>query len=293
MGTSLVATLLVISGVRPLAWVVAVVGAGILVVLVAGFIRYRTPRFRQDEMAPWAMLFIGVMSLGTAWTNLTGNDTFILLGFWVGAPLCFAAYCNQLRGFHGQPNFAWGLPLVGPIMAANTAATMYRHGLGEAYWFVGVGCLVASLCAAYPLFGYVYVQVWRRRVDLGGSNAATAWIPLGVVGQTVSAVDLLFGKDAELVVGSVLLVLAVPLIVFAMWHFYPAVARWVEYSPAWWASTFPTGTISVGGHHLAQVWNLQWLTWVAAALPALLVAHWLLCVARFCSWKLKGVPFRS
>ncbi|WP_071568149.1 hypothetical protein [Corynebacterium sp. NML140438] len=284
MGTSLVATLLVISGLDPLAWVVACIGVAILVALVVGFIIYRTPRFRQDTMAPWAMTFIGIMSLGTAWTNLTDNLTFILVGFWIGAPACLAVYANQLRGFQGQPNFAWGLALVGPIMASNTAATTHVKGGGDLYWVLGVCCMVASISAAYPLFARVYVAAWRRKVDLSGPNAATAWIPLGVVGQTVSAVDLLFGKDAELIVGTVLLIAAIPMIAFAMWHFYPAVAHWARYSPAWWASTFPTGTISVGSHHLAEVWNLEWLTIIATALPALLVLHWLLCVTRCTFW---------
>ena len=181
----------------------------ILVALVVGFIIYRTPRFHQDMMAPWAMTFIGIMSLGTAWTNLTDNLAFILVGFWVGAPACLAVYANQLRGFQGEPNFAWGLALVGPIMAANTAGTTHVKGGGDIYWILGVCCLVASISAAYPLFARVYVAAWRRKVDLSGPNAATAWIPLGVVGQTVSAVDLLFGKDAELIVGTVLLIIAI------------------------------------------------------------------------------------
>ena len=85
-------------------------------------------------------------------------------------------------------------------------------------------------------------------------------------------------------VGSALLVLAIPMVLFAMWHFYPAVLKWVDYSPAWWASTFPTGAIGVGGYSLASAWDLDWLSTIAAVLPALLILHWSLCAARFLSW---------
>ena len=106
-----------------------------------------------------------------------------------------------------------------------------------------------------------------------------------MVGQSTSAIALLFGARAEILVGSALVALAVPMMLFAMWHFYPAVARWVDYSPAWWASTFPTGAIGMGGYTLAQAWGIDWMNAVATMLPALLVLHWGLCAARFVSWR--------
>ena len=284
MGTSLMATLMLTSGLPYVAWPFAVLGAVIFVVLLVGLLVYRTPRFHQDLMAPWAMWFIGIMALGTAWTKLTGAHWCILAGFWVGAPLCLVAYFNQLRRFSGTPTFAWGLPLVGPIMASNTAGSIAGITGVRAYWILGIVYMVLAVVAAYPVFARVYIAAFRGEADLAGPAAATAWIPLGVVGQSTSAIALLFGARVEMVVGSALLVLAVPMALFAMWHFYPAVARWVEYSPAWWASTFPTGAIGVGGYTLAEAWNLAWLSTVATVLPALLIVHWTLCMARFLSW---------
>lgn len=284
MGTSLMATLMLTSGLRLVAWPFAILGAVILVVLVVGFAVYRTPHFHQDLMAPWAMWFIGIMALGTAWTKLTGAHWCILVGFWVGAPLCLVAYANQLRRFSGTPNFAWGLPLVGPIMASNTAGSIAELTGQRAYWALGIGCMILAVIAAYPLFFRVYLAAFRGEADIDGPAAATTWIPLGVVGQSTSAIALLFGTRVEVVVGSALLILAIPMALFAMWHFYPAVLKWVDYSPAWWASTFPTGAIGVGGYSLAQAWDLDWLSALATALPALLILHWSLCAARFLSW---------
>lgn len=285
MGTSLMATLMVTSGYPAVAWVFAVLGALIFLVLLGGFLVYRSPRFRQDLMAPWAMWFIGTMALGTAWTKLTGAEWCILLGFWVGAPLCVVAYVNQLRRFSGVPNFAWGLPLVGPIMASNTAGTISALTGSRSYAVLGIVFMAMSVLAAYPVFARVYVAALRGEADISGPSAATTWIPLGVVGQSTSAIALLFGARAEILVGSALVALAVPMMLFAMWHFYPAVARWVDYSPAWWASTFPTGAIGVGGYTLAQAWGIDWMNAVATMLPALLVLHWGLCAARFVSWR--------
>ena len=82
--------------------------------------------------------------------------------------------------------------------------------------------------------------------------------------------------------------LSIPLAIYAMVTFYPNVARWTQYSPAWWSCTFPPGTVSMGGHQVALVNGSQWLDAVALAIPFLLLAHWTVCSSRFISWVIEG-----
>ena len=145
-----------------------------------------------------------------------------------------------------------------------------------------------SLATAVPTFVRVYWSAWHGNVDLSGAKSATAWVPLGVVGQSTTAIQILYPGTFSVYYGYVALTLAIPLAVYAMVVFYPNVARWVAYSPAWWACTFPTGTVSMGGHQVALVNGSQWLDHVALSVPALLVAHWVLCSTRFISWVMEG-----
>ena len=88
--------------------------------------------------------------------------------------------------------------------------------------------------------------------------------------------------------GLVALAIAIPLSLYAMVNFYPQAARWVPYSPAWWACTFPPGTVSMGGHQTALVNGSEWLDVIALSIPLLLIAHWCLCSARFLGWLWEG-----
>lgn len=40
----------------------------------------------------------------------------------------------------------------------------------------------------------------------------------------------------------------------------------------------------MGSHQVALLNGSQWLDVVALSIPALLIAHWVICAARFVSW---------
>ncbi|WP_414646319.1 hypothetical protein [Corynebacterium sp. UBA2622] len=72
-----------------------------------------------------------------------------------------------------------------------------------------------------------------------------------------------------------------------MWaaaRFYPAVAAWASYTPGWWSSTFPIGTVSLGSHLMAGVTGWGWLDGVSRVCLTVLVANWLICAVRFAWW---------
>ena len=287
MGTSIVARLLVEKHMMLGAGIFAAIACVIFVVLVAGFARYRTPSFKRTTMAEWSMFFIGILALGAALSGLTGEGVYRLIGFWIGAPATVITWGIQLTRFAGAPRFTWGLPLVGPMISASVAGWLARD-YGHVYHTMGTVLFAMSLFTAVPLFIHVYWATWHRKVDLHGPNSATAWVPLGVIGQSTTAMQILYPGHVSVIYGLIALGIAIPLALFAMFTFYPNVARWVDYSPAWWACTFPPGTISMGGHQLALVNGSHWLDVVALSIPALLIVHWSLCSARFISWSIEG-----
>ena len=167
---------------------------------------------------------MGLLACGSAWTALTGNDAFQLFSWWVGAPLAIIVCLWQLWGLwkqsahYTEPAFPWGLALVSPMVAATSAGQLAAHH-GEFYHYAGELCFFLTFFTAIPLFLYCYWSRTRPR----GAAAGTAWIPLGVVGQSTAASTLLF--DAHLY-GLIMFTLGVPCVLYAMYCFYEAVLHW-------------------------------------------------------------------
>lgn len=287
MGTSIVARLLVEKDMMIGASIFATIACVILVALTIGFARYRQPSFQRTTVAEWSMFFIGILALGAALSGLTDVPTYRLIGFWIGAPVTTVTWAIQLSRFSGTPRFTWGLPLVGPMISASVAGWLARD-YGQMYHVMGTAFFVMSLLTAVPVFAHVYWAAWHGKVDLSGPNSATAWVPLGVIGQSTTAMQILYPSTTSVYYGYVALVLAVPLAIYAMVTFYPNVVRWTDYSPAWWSCTFPPGTVSMGGHQVALVNGSAWLDAVALAIPFLLLAHWTACSSRFLGWVAEG-----
>ncbi|WCZ39293.1 membrane protein [Corynebacterium jeddahense] len=287
MGTSIVARLLVEEHMMVAAGAFVALACAIFVVLTAGFIRYRQPSFGRTSMAEWSMFFIGILALGAALSGLTGNGIFRLVAFWIGGPVTVVTWAIQLTRFDGPPKFPWGLPLVGPMISASVAGWLAKD-YGQFYHVLGTVLFLMSLCTAVPTFARVYWAAWHGKVDLSGPNSATSWVPLGVIGQSTTAMQILYPGTFSIYYGRVALFLALPLGLYAMAQFYPNVLRWVDYSPAWWACTFPPGTVSMGGHQMALVSGQHWLDVVALTVPILLITHWTLCASRFVTWVAEG-----
>lgn len=290
MGTSIAASLTVAHGLP--AWIGACfagIAAAILVVITIGWLIHRNPRFTHTLMPPWGMYSMGILACGSAWTAVTGSDAYQIASWWVGTPLAIVVCLNQLRGFAGEPSFQWGLALVSPMVGA-TSGGQLAPAHGELYHTVGIGCFVLSLVTALPIFARVYLDVIRGKLQLPGQIAGTAWIPLGVVGQSTAAAQVLFGGTFAIVYGAVMLIAGIRMVEYAMKKFYVAVFEWDGYSPGWWGSTFPTGTLCLGTHLLSQTANAAWLDYVSVFFLILLLCHWTICCVRFLFWLLRESP---
>ncbi|MGO1457710.1 MAG: tellurium resistance protein [Corynebacterium casei] len=277
MGTSIISTLLKIHGVASAAVFFAVIATGILAVTLYGLVRYRTPRFIPEHMGPWGMFAMGVISLGSAWSVVTGDMTYQLIGYITGGLGGFVIAINQWRKFVGSPNFQWGLALVVPMVASTSAAQLGFINLGRfgftLVWIIGV-----------PVFVYVYFSLMRGRASIPVLLGNTAWIPVGVIGQSTAAAQLLFPHDFGLFYASVMLPLGVAASIYALFHEIRTVRAWAPYSPAWWGATFPVGTMSLGTHFVALNAQNHIFDVISQGFLALLIFNWVLCVARFLTW---------
>ncbi|MCT1441747.1 TDT family transporter [Corynebacterium glucuronolyticum] len=290
MGTSIAASLTSAHGLP--GWVsafFATIAAGILVTITVGWLIHRNPHFSHTLMPAWGMYAMGILACGSAWTAVTGNDWFQIISWWIGTPLGIIVCLNQLRGFAGAPTFQWGLALVAPMVGA-TSGGQLAPDHGGLYHTAGIACFVLSLVTALPIFARVYIDVVRGKLRLPGQIAGTAWIPLGVVGQSTAAAQGLFGGKFAIIYGAVMLIAGIRMVEFAMKKFYVAVFEWDGYSPGWWGSTFPTGTLCLGTHLLSKTASAEWLDYVSIFFLILLLCHWTICCARWATWLLRESP---
>ena len=187
---------------------------------------------------------------------------------------------------------AWMMPIVPPMVSAATGAALVAHlPAGQAQ--------LTLLLACYALFGVSLIAgliticlLWARLAFHGVGAAPqvpTLWIALGVLGQSVTAANLL-GRVAPGVVpdayGAALhafgVVYGMPVWGFAMLWLSLSLAitakvarRGLPFTLTFWSFTFPVGTCVTGTAELAVNTGADVLTWAAVALFALLVAGWM------------------
>lgn len=279
MGTSIASTLSGLHGLHVGQLVFALIAALLLLIFTAGA---RNAPPQHQNMAAWSMYTMGLLACGSAWTALTGNDAFQLASWWIGAPLSVVVCLRQLWALwklphhYDTPAFPWGLALVTPMVAATSGGQLAAHH-GQFYHYVGEVCFFLTFLTAIPLFAYCYWCFARRSYRPRGAAAGTAWIPLGVVGQSTAASAVLFDAHRY---GIIMFTIGAPCVLFAMYCFYHAVFSWASYGPGWWGSTFPVGTLSLGA------WYEGWRP-LSLALLMLLFGHWGMSALRYGAWRVQ------
>ncbi|WP_396909479.1 TDT family transporter [Mycolicibacterium sp.] len=187
---------------------------------------------------------------------------------------------------------AWMMPVVSPMVSASTGALLLSHlGPGQAG--------MALLVACYGMFGLSLLaglitttMVYSRLMHGGFSQVQavpTVWIVLGVVGQSITAANLLaahagsvltdtatvsalhaFGIVYGLVMGgfgAFVFCLATALTVHAA-------RRGLRFSLTWWSFTFPVGTCVTGASALGAATGAAVISWLAVGLYVFLLGAW-------------------
>lgn len=187
----------------------------------------------------------------------------------------------------------WLLPVVPPLVSATTGAALAAHApAGPARLVLLLIC--CALFAVSVLASTAMAVLILRRLAAHGPGPArmvpTLFIALGPLGQSVTAACLLAAAapgalPASLARGGATLALVFGLPVFALamaWLALAATATLrtaagpgLPFAATWWSFIFPIGTCVTGCSELALRTGAAPLTWIAAALFALLLGAWL------------------
>ncbi|WP_422395858.1 TDT family transporter [Rhodococcus sovatensis] len=341
MGTGIVATAgatlpVHVPGLHAFATVVWLIASTALVALSVAFLVHWVRHRRNARAAlhdPVMVQFYGAppMALLTvgAGTMLLGKDligagaaTTVFAVLWSAGTVLglitsvAVPYSMITRPSDGQtrPLPAWLMPVVPPMVSASTGALLLPH-IAEGQW------RLTMLGACYAMFGLslligimtmtlIYGQL------LGGGAppvqaAPTVWITLGLIGQSITAANLL-GADAALVfvgpdsgvgpdnavatgleifgivygfimggLGFLMFCLALALTVHSS-------RRGLSFSLTWWSFTFPVGTCVTGAAALAAATGSTALVGLAAVLYVLLLAAWVTVATRTAHGSLRG-----
>lgn len=195
---------------------------------------------------------------------------------------------------------AWLMPVVPPMVSASTGALLLPYvPAGQAR--------LTMLLACYGMFGLSLIVglitltlVYSRLLHGGIATlqaAPTVWISLGVIGQSITAANLL-GADAHLVFSDDQAVVASGLRVFGLLFgvvmggfgvlfFALATAltvhagrRGLTFSLTWWSFTFPVGTCVTAASALGKATGADAVNALSVALYVLLLTAWAVVAGR-------------
>ncbi|RIJ78030.1 C4-dicarboxylate ABC transporter [Nakamurella silvestris] len=337
MGTGIVAVALAglpvqLPGQHVVATLVWILAAVALTALVPTFVRHWV-RHRRAAWGHWAdpvmsqfygALPMALLTVGTGTlllgTPILGAGAAVgvdILLWSVGTALGLTTTVVALVRLLGRGRLAQGsllpahlMPVVPPMVSATAGALLVPH-LGSGRWgpfqpgaAMLVGCyglFLISLTVGMPILIGAGVRILRGNPPTGKA-APTVWILLGLVGQSITAANLL-GKQAHLVLpgevarglehvgvvyGTVAAIVGSAVFALLAVLTVRAFRRGLGFSLTWWSFTFPIGTCVTGATALAAgvaavggpAPVLALLRGVAVGLCALLVFAWSVVAAR-------------
>jgi tellurite resistance protein TehA-like permease len=327
MGTGILATLLGHDATHSSALLIPAAGLlafGVLLLvgLAAGFGR-RVARdrdafrstIRDAAVVPtWGTVSMGVLSIGSAaatvlpqlgartasggpaaWVT-TVDATCWVVGTALGVVTAFGFAAVLVKRDLGSPVPAWGLPIVPPMVSATTGAALVPQldspAARLALLVATLACFFLALFLGALVFALSYHHHWRGSA-LPIPASASAWIPLGVVGQSMAAAQVMAAQSTLVIApttvaaartlangyGYLMLGLAAPVVGYAVSMTVRGFRARMPFSPGWWALTFPIGTLALGTRLLGSASGHGSISALGIAATGALCGTWLLCVA--------------
>lgn len=306
MGTGILATLLRRAGAPTLLPAALLVVGWVLVVglvttyalrLHRGETSLRESTVTIGDVTAWGLVSMGFLSVGSATLAVLGPQAVpVSLVLWVLASALGSwtavTFVPRARRAGELPTFTWGLPVVPPMVTATTGAGLSARLTGPTEWVV-LSVSLAGFWLSIVAGGWIFARAYLRHLGdpLPLAASTSAWIPLGVVGQSTAAAQLLAeGVGRHLDEGSAgvvrtlavdygrfALVLGIPLALLAVRATVRGLARRMPWSPGWWALTFPLGTLALGAGTLGRASASDALVSVGMALTLVLAGTWTFC----------------
>lgn len=314
MGTGILATLT--QTLAPGPWAaraLLVIGWFLLVGLTAGFAARSarcpgtlTASLRVGQLPLWGMVSMGLLSIGSAtaavlpsWAPALAGAAVLADGLlWIAGTLLGLATAIGftvllVRSDAGTPSTVWGLAVVPPMVSATVGAGLVPHltpTLQVAMLLVTFTCFALSLTLGGVIFAVAYHHHWRvAGLAIGAST--TAWIPLGVVGQSTAAAQAMAAQAGTLLpaspaealqslandYGVLMLGLGVPLAGWAVAMTIRGFRHRMPFVPGWWSLTFPIGTLALGSHLLGVGTGMTVFLVAGVACWLTLCGTWTLC----------------
>lgn len=198
----------------------------------------------------------------------------------------------------------WLMPIVPPMVSATTGALLVPHIASPEGRATLLYCCYAMFGVSIVASLIVMTLLWSRFVHYGTSlsRTPTAWIVLGPLGQSVTAVGLL-GAVAHLAVPANVaasmttfaILYGVPVWGFSMlWAVIAAsltvraIRRKMPFALTWWSFIFPVGVTVTGMIRLATETSPPLFRWASVAGYVVLLGAWLVVAARTLSATSRG-----
>lgn len=266
---------------------------------------------------PMAMLTVG------AGTLLLGKDvigepsavhiaaTLWVLGTVTGVATSVLIPYRMVRRGLSNALPAWLMPVVPPMVSATTGALLlpYVGGDGVRVWLLATcyGLFGLSLVLGVAAMMLIYPSLWRGDGPVIQA-APTVWITLGLVGQSITAANLL-GDEAVHVLGSAHASLAQALHAFGIGYGVAAsilgtgaavvaftvtaraMRNGLRFSLTWWSFTFPVGTCVTGASALGSALGLGAMSALAVVLYVVLLSAWVVVAAHTVRGSISGRVF--
>ncbi|MFG1782053.1 TDT family transporter [Rhodococcus oryzae] len=290
-------------------WVLATAALLLLsVAFAAHWVRHREQALgyaRNPAMAPfYGALPMAVLTVG-AGTAAVGTEIFgpsaivVAAALWAlgtvaGVAAAVVVPPRMLSG--GTPSPVWLMPVVPSMVSATTGAALIPHlPEGQARLAMLIGCY--ALFAMALTAAIVTMAVVIRHLARTGLPAVqaipTMWIPLGIIGQSMAAANLL-GRVSDTAVssgaaaglrafgvayGTAMAGVGVLVLGYACLLTARAAGRGLRFSMSWWSFTFPLGACAVGAGALGIATDSVAVQWFSVALLASLLAIWAVVAA--------------
>lgn len=291
------------------AWLIMLSWTAAFVVRIVASPAVFAASFQGVGMSAWGMVAMGILSVGSAtfnilpallgrfgaviatqidiilWTVGTVLGLFVALGFTI----------NLLKHRPAEPRPAWALAVVPPMVSATTGtalASLLPTPLAAALLTVLMACFCITITLAFIVL-YAALDHHLRISVIPAQLAVTSFIPLGPVGQSTAAAQAIAGRAETMLLpaaiptvhtfaniyGSVMLVASLPLLLLALGTVIKAIKNGMTFTPTWWASTFPVGTVALGAHYVAEQPGFELVNWYGILTLLLLLCTWLISLS--------------